>query len=364
MGLAAACALGAVALGAWTWWVPWHAAQQARALLPPSAGAPSTRGAGVREPAGIPPREARSCLAPRPSTLSGSGARMELRVNAISLRAPVLGSTSNADLARGVGHLPTSAWPDQAGPVVLEAHDMTFFSRLPAVSRGALIRLRSGCRSWLYRATGHRVVEADTPLTLKNGHLALITCWPTNALFATHQRYILTARPVATAEDASAGGLPGAAAPAPPALRPALPQGFPVEQWSASHAGLRLGHLRTEGSLSAEVAQSPVPYTVEIAAIHVFSASWQALTQDRPGWWSASAPAVPWARARARLAQRSPTGLIHVADVTVTGHGVTVTGATIRGSYRAVQGSTVHLSAKVSVGPSGRVTLTRLLLDG
>jgi len=72
------------------------------------------------------------------------------------------------------------------------------------------------CQTFTYQVTGHQVVQKGSPVYSPSTEslLVLETCYPTNALFLTDQRYLVTAQLVSVRLNNKA--LPAVASPPEP----------------------------------------------------------------------------------------------------------------------------------------------------
>ncbi|MHB1928635.1 MAG: class D sortase [Acidimicrobiales bacterium] len=243
------------------------------------------------------PGRAATCDAPPPSSpMAGSGARMLLTAPTIGLDAPVNATSSESALNTGVGHLPTSAWPDQGGTVVLEAHDVTFFANLSKLHAGSTITLQAPCRTWTYRVSSANVVVAGTPVPATSAPtLVLVTCWPTNALYFTDHRYVVTAQ-LAAAETARS------VIAAPVSYRVpsyTLPAGVSAEAVSVSTIGVPEGTLEVSSRLTPALRASAATLEATHAATTVFDTGLVAAEDGQAAWWDLEAPGIPFAESAA-----------------------------------------------------------------
>lgn len=222
-----------------------------------------------------------------------------LEIPAIGLRAPVLGGVTNAVLDVAVGHDPATVWPGGKGESVLLAHDVSYFSGLDRVRPGATIVWQAGCEAAVFSVVASTVTRpgATLPTPPSGSGLALVTCWPTNALFWTPERYVVEAELVARHSIAlpmtiPPPSLPQLVVPAPPALA--------AEGLSLARSGIPLGHLTIAGSPSRSFREGPQPLVVANAALRDFAAAAKAAAAENMSWWSALAIAgvplpQPWA---------------------------------------------------------------------
>ena len=285
-------------------------------------------------------RPASSCKAP-----NGSGAVGLLEIARIGLVAPIVQGDSEARLAVAVGHDPGSDWPGGGGTVVLDGHDVTWFHHLPELPRGATIKIVESCATWTYRVVGAKVVVAGTPVAERPGLLALVTCYPLDALFFTDRRYLLTATHIAgpTATTGSAAGktvsfpVPAAGVPAP---------------WSSSDTladnPTPLGTLDVGGTPTRRWSESPAPLT---AAGHAQEAFWAALRQAEASTstWRRTHPQAAVTPAVAALASQQVTGFLADMGTTLQVTSNRVTGATITDDVTLSDGRTANITARLAV---------------
>lgn len=121
----------------------------------------------------------------------------ELRLPRLGLRAIVVHGESERILTRAVGHLAGTAWPGQAGNVVLAGHRDTFFRPLRHVQVGDTLSLVTPGGTFTYAVESTAVVRpadigalapTDTPT------LTLITCFPFTYIGPAPSRFVVRAR--------------------------------------------------------------------------------------------------------------------------------------------------------------------------
>ena len=317
-----------------------HAFATARVLEGPVAAPAPTRG----------PRH--GCTAPPPSAATPAGtARAVLSMPGIGVSAPVLAGTSDAVLDVGVGHLGTSRWPDQGGTDVLEAHNVTFFARLPRLRPGATVTLTARCRSWTYTVRSGRVVAEGTPVRDRAAPtLVLVTCWPTDALYFTDHRYVVTA--ALSAVRIAAPVLPGAAPPTAPTA--ALPPALAHQDLGPDRVGIPLGTLHVSDPAAPRDDRGALAFAASGQAVRLLVAGELAARRDRAGWWRVLAPRLPWVRA-APLAGLTWAGRLDT--VLAADHG-RITGVTMSGPVVLRSGRGALLTVRM------RVLGGRLLMSG
>jgi sortase A len=212
------------------------------------------------------------CSAPTPGSANPEG----LLGFPGGIVVPVLQGTSQAVLAEAAGHLPGTPWPGGAGTAVVLGHDVGDFSVLAGLGPGAVLRWWSGCHQATFVVLRRVVARPGQRLRAVGPRgLALVTCWPTDALWWTPQRLVLLA--AFTGEHRS-----------PPPARPRLPgvpaAGLPgvgqaaqvlLGQWP-------MGTFQAVGDPSAQWLASNRPLAVELAALGVLG-RWRETGSTVPG---------------------------------------------------------------------------------
>jgi sortase A len=226
-----------------------------------------------------------ACLAALPAPSSTSMHLVGiLDIPTLQLRAPVLQGLDDPVLNVAVGHDPSSPWPGGLGESIVEAHDVSYFSRIDQMHPGQLVTWRDGCHDNVFRVTGSEIVTPGTFLkTPPEGKgLALITCYPTNALFWTPDRYVVETEFVSSGSASSKPTvvqvIPHLKVPAPPDL---VAQGLTLQQ-----NPILLGKLTVVGSPSPGFNQGPAPLDVEADALESFFGAEKAIAQQNLTWWS------------------------------------------------------------------------------
>lgn len=303
---------------------------------------------------------ATACTSPAATPSSDGVLAGVLTVPRLGVEAPVESGTTDAVLNDAVGHFDGSAWPGQSGTAVLLAHDVSYFGRLGSLVPGDRISYGSGCDTYTFTVIGHQVVKDGAPVpSLPGKAVVLDTCWPTDALWYTPDRYLVEAVESQVSVGSQATDITKAA-------QPAFPTSFTSTASPALQAtGLSLvdneepmGTLSIQGSPSSAWSQSPAPLALEEAALEAYFGGYHAATATNPAWWASVAPGV---QMPAPLAGATP-GLSHAGplDVTITAAGdqpssvllhtvLPLYGGRTPGTYavdvtEAVHGSTVSIT--------------------
>lgn len=308
--------------------------------------------------ASSPIRGSASACSSQPATPEADGVLAGvITIPRLGVKAPVESGTSDGVLNVAVGHFDGSAWPGQQGTAVLLAHDVSYFGRLASLHKGDRILYRSGCETYTFTVAGHQVVKNGAPVpALPGPSLVLDTCWPTDALWYTPDRYLVEA----LQSQIAVGAPPGSAA------RPAFQTDFVSSASPALQAtGLslvdneeRMGTMTIAGRPSPEWSQSPAPLALEAAALASYFGGYHAAGKDDTAWWSSVAPGVgmpaPLIGARPGLSGASPLNvtITAVADQPSTVQLQTVLplyGGSAPGRYamdvtETVHGSTVSIA--------------------
>lgn len=277
-----------------------------------------------------------------------------LDMPALGVTAPVEQGTGDDVLDVAVGHADSTPLPGGSGTSVLLAHDVSYFANVDQLNAGDLIDYEVGCVTDEFKVTGHEVVAAGSAVPQQPGEgLVLDTCWPTNALWYTPNRYLVEATETSVVSS-KGSSTPrswetGYTTPAPPAL---VAQGLDLV-----HNEAPMGTLQLTGTPDEAWDQSPAPLAVEAAGLAAYFGGLHAADQNRNDWWADVAPGVAMP---APLDGAWVSGHDAPLDVTITAQGetptavvldteVTLSGGAAPGEYQeqvteAVQGLTVVIT--------------------
>jgi sortase A len=114
----------------------------------------------------------------------------------LGLSAPVVEGIEGRSLRRAVGHVPGTAFPGEAGNVVLAGHRDMHFRPLHDAQPGDLLRLVTPDGTFVYRIEALDVVgPQDVDVMGPTGHpqLTLITCYPFAFVGPAPQRFVIRA---------------------------------------------------------------------------------------------------------------------------------------------------------------------------
>lgn len=235
-----------------------------------------------------------------------TGAVGVLAIPSLSVVAPVAQGLAQATLAWAVGHDPTTAWPGGPGVSVLAAHDVSYFASNASLRPGATVLYAHECRTYVFAVEGRYVLHPGQPIPSPGPRgLALDSCWPSDALFLTPDRLIVTAR----LEAVTAGDQ---LTPATPGPVPGLPPGVPRPP-NLFATGWLAGTLTIQGAPSLGWRDSGAPLAWEAAALASFSAARAGLS--RRATWSRLVVAAGVARTGLLVASYTPGTPVDVQEV-------------------------------------------------
>ncbi|MGB9111918.1 MAG: class D sortase [Acidimicrobiales bacterium] len=263
----------------------------------------------------------RTCRSPTTTALGTLDHPGLLTIPDLGLKAPVLQGIDDAVFNVAVGHDPSSVWPGSNGESLLLAHDVSYFSGLDRVKVGEEVTWIAGCREDFFRVVSHEIVPPGTAIAVPTGGtagLALITCWPTDALFWTTDRYVV--------EAVFTGGqfvdLATSASPPPP-LRLSVPAPAVLknEGLSLGRSGVLAGTLRTSGSSSPSFSEGPDALAAANLALSDYAAADKTAVAQNHSWWKDLA--------LAGVALPAPWSLRYETNVTLSVTGNIVEGATL-----------------------------------
>jgi sortase (surface protein transpeptidase) len=269
-----AAAAGAIA---YPWWWTQRQRVVARNLVASGAAPVESPPAPAAADGGSCPRAPR---APRAAEATGV-----LVVPAIGLVAPVLEGLSDSVLDVAVGHDPASPLPGVAGEAILEAHDVSYFSALDRLRPGEEVIWATGCRRLVFRTLATTVSEpgVTVPTPPSGFGLALVTCWPTNALWWTPDRFVVETTLSSVSNAAKPRQAPEVTpvhlvVPAPAAL---VRQGLGLNE-----NPVVLGTLQVTGSPTTAWRLGPGPLDAARVGLEAYFALRRTVEAQNRSWWS------------------------------------------------------------------------------
>ena len=119
-----------------------------------------------------------------------------LRIPKLNIRVPVLEGTDEVALNRGVGWIPGTARPGEAGNVGIAGHRDGFFRPLEGAVPGDAIELSTRGGTATYTVDGIEIVRPEEVRVLQprgTSSLTLVTCYPFYFVGDAPSRFILHA---------------------------------------------------------------------------------------------------------------------------------------------------------------------------
>jgi sortase A len=119
-----------------------------------------------------------------------------VRIPAISLTAPLFEGTDALTLNRGLGRIPGTARPGEAGNIGIAGHRDSSLRALKNIRMGDRIELNRFRHTDIYIVEQIRIVSPQQVEVLKPRaypSLTLVTCYPFHFLGAAPQRFVVTA---------------------------------------------------------------------------------------------------------------------------------------------------------------------------
>ncbi len=254
-----------------------------------------------------------------------------LEVPALGLEAPVLQGLSDLVLSDAVGHDSSSVWPASKGISILLAHDVSYFSSLGKVRVGDRVYWIDGCRNLVFKVDRIEIAQpgASLPPPLGGAGVALITCWPSDALFWTSDRLVVLANFVGV--QATEPRTIPKSSPLDVAL--SVPRAVASDGLGLSENGILVGHLHLTGEPDRSWAEGADPLRTASIAFEELAAAKLTVDAGNRSWWSVVAlPGV---------SMPYTLSLEEDFDVTVTVYGTHVTAVTLA-SPAAVVGLVVR----------------------
>jgi sortase A len=146
---------------------------------------------------------------PRPVVavpIAEGGVIGEIDVPRLGLKAIIVQGDSERLLRRSVGHLPGTALPGEAGNIALAGHRDGLFRPLRDVRPGDTITLRTPDHDFQYQVEWTAVVPPTAMRVIQptsEPALTLITCFPFYYVGAAPERFIVRARKISVAPEAT-----------------------------------------------------------------------------------------------------------------------------------------------------------------
>ncbi|HXJ86640.1 MAG TPA: class D sortase [Candidatus Binatia bacterium] len=135
-----------------------------------------------------------------------------LRIAKVHLEVPVLDGVDDLTLNRGVGYIPGTSAPGDAGNIGIAGHRDGFFRVLKDVSSGDMIELETAEQISIYRVDQIVIVDKHDASVLRPTpvpSLTLVTCYPFYYIGSAPKRYIVIASLVESGRPGSVENAPG-----------------------------------------------------------------------------------------------------------------------------------------------------------
>lgn len=253
----------------------------------------------------------------------------------LGVTAPVEQGTDDAELNVAVGHADSTPFPGTAGTAVLLAHDVSYFAHIDQLQPGDVIDYQVGCVVHVFNVVGHTVVQAGAPVPQQSGNgLVLDTCWPTNALWYTPDRYLVEAQEASVKSSKTSAN--GAEQSWPTGYTPTAPAALVAQGLTLESNEEPMGTMTITGQPDKAWAQSPAPLALEAAALEQYFGAVHAAAQKRTDWWAALAPGVTMP---APMSGATVTAHNAPLNVTITATGSTPTTVTLSTVFTLAGGS-------------------------
>jgi LPXTG-site transpeptidase (sortase) family protein len=230
----------------------------------------------------------KSCSSKSPTSVAGI-----LEIPKIALTAPVQQGTVDAVLNVAVGHDTASVWPGSNGTAVFNAHDVSYFLNIDHLKQGDQLIYETNCTAYDYEIQSHAIVTAGSPVYNTPGSsIAMITCWPTNALWFTPDRYVVTAVEVSKRSLDAPASTPSTLTKdeSPPTVN--APEALINQGLSLTTNYVPMGSMTVDGTPSQKFTQSPGPLNMEFSALESYFGATKSLTQNQLNWWTDLAPTI------------------------------------------------------------------------
>jgi sortase A len=273
--------------------------------------------------------------------------------------APVEQGSSDAVLAVAVGHDASSVWPGSHGTAVFLSHDVTYFVNIGHLKQNDLVSYVTPCAQYTYKVTASRVVVAGTTIYNSTGStIDLVTCYPSNALFYTNQRLVVSLSLVKSSIGKSKRALPltdhnvptlNAQQPTVPVPQPLSAQGLTLASDYAP-----MGTLTIIGTPDSRYVQSPAALLAQDAALVAYFGGLKTLAEGHLDWWEDFAPHVTPPNA---LIDHKVSAYTKAVDVYIEASNLAIHGVVIRDGVR-IGGSSYVMDVDMTVSSKNVLTIT------
>ncbi|TAN31293.1 MAG: sortase [Actinomycetota bacterium] len=213
-----------------------------------------------------------------------------LVIPALGLTAPVEQGLSDSVLEVAIGHDPSTSWPGPGQSSLLAGHDVGYLSQDTKLKTGDAISYIEPCATVNFVVERQVISKPYQQITVPpQGGLVLDSCWPTDALWYTPERYLVIARYVSTTHGSPVVPIPPAS-PEVPVVN--LPPGLTLNEVSLAANAWPMGNLLITGTPSTQWVQSQAALQAESHALELFFGLRRSIAENVPAWSASLAPGV------------------------------------------------------------------------
>lgn len=237
----------------------------------------------IRQFKTTPAQPAARCISTPQSAKSQTAAGL-IEIPALSLTAPVLQGLTDQVLSVAAGHDPQSPWPGGKGESVLESHDVSYFSQISKLKNGDDVVWVDHCSKLTFKVIGREIVRPGALLEPppNDRGLALVTCYPTDALFYVPDRFVLLTSLVTLGK---ATTTPGPVKVVIPHLTVPAPKDLVAQGLTLQDSDVLVGVMKTTGSPSGDWVQGPASLDLEALALESYIGAQKAIADHNGTWW-------------------------------------------------------------------------------
>lgn len=119
-----------------------------------------------------------------------------ITLSSLDLSWAIYEGTTDAQLAKGVGHYVGSVLPGIKDNTILSGHRTTVFNRLGELKKGDEIYIKTSAGIFTYKVRSFWIVQRSNRKVIRSTNtavLTLTTCYPFNSLTRTNKAFIVTA---------------------------------------------------------------------------------------------------------------------------------------------------------------------------
>jgi hypothetical protein len=161
---------------------------------------------------------------------------------------------------------------------------VSYFSQISKLKSGDQVVWVDHCAQLTFVVIGHKILSPGALIDAPAGDrgLALITCYPTNALFYTPDRFVVLTSLVAKG---TASKPPGPVKVVTSQLKVPAPPDLVAQNLTLGDSSVLVGYMNVTGTPSSGWTQGPASLDLEALALESYIGAEKAVAQHNSTWW-------------------------------------------------------------------------------